>query len=50
MPKSKSGRNRQGFETRAIHQGYDRTEAKGALNPPIYMTSTYAFETRCRGR
>ena len=34
-----------GFMTRAIHHGFDRTTAEGALIPPIYMTSTYAFET-----
>ncbi len=34
-----------GFATRAIHHGFDRTGAQGALVPPIYMTSTYAFET-----
>ena len=39
-------RNRaRGFMTRAIHHGFDRTAAEGALIPPIYMTSTYAFET-----
>src|SRR5262245_36818805 len=34
-----------GFSTRAIHAGYDPSEAKGALTPPIYLTSTYAFES-----
>ena len=34
-----------GFATRAIHHGFDRAAAEGALVPPIYMTSTYAFET-----
>lgn len=34
-----------GFQTRAIHYGFDRTRAEAALNPPIYMSSTYAFET-----
>ncbi len=34
-----------GFATRAIHHGFDRTKAEAALVPPIYMTSTYAFET-----
>ncbi len=39
-------RNRaRGFTTRAIHHGFDRSTAEGALIPPIYMTSTYAFET-----
>ncbi len=38
------GRNRRlGFSTRAIHHGYDPREAEGALTPPVYMTSTYAF-------
>jgi methionine-gamma-lyase len=34
-----------GFSTRAIHVGYDPSEAKGALTPPVYLTSTYTFET-----
>jgi methionine-gamma-lyase len=34
-----------GFTTRAIHHGFDRGRAEGSLIPPIYMTSTYAFET-----
>ncbi|MCL4187067.1 MAG: aminotransferase class V-fold PLP-dependent enzyme [Rhodobacteraceae bacterium] len=34
-----------GFATRAIHLGYDPAGAEGALTPPIYMTSTYAFES-----
>jgi methionine-gamma-lyase len=39
-------RNRQqGFSTRAIHLGYDPATENGALTPPIYMTSTFAFET-----
>lgn len=42
----KARRNRQqGFSTRAIHLGYDPASEKGALTPPIFMTSTYAFET-----
>lgn len=43
-------RNRaQGFATRAIHLGYDPAEHDGALTPPIYMTSTYAFESAEQG-
>lgn len=39
-------RNRpQGFSTRAIHLGYEPSEHQGALTPPIFMTSTFAFET-----
>ena len=34
-----------GFMTRAIHHGFDRSRAEAALNPPIYLSSTYAFET-----
>jgi cystathionine gamma-synthase len=31
-----------GFETRAIHAGYEPEPASGAVIPPIYQTSTYA--------
>src|SRR5262249_15534522 len=34
-----------GFSTRAIHLGYDPANEQGALTPPIFMTSTYAFES-----
>ncbi|BCP51508.1 methionine gamma-lyase [Kaistia sp. 32K] len=37
--------NRPGFATRAIHEGYDPKDEKGALVPPVFMTSTYAFDT-----
>jgi cystathionine gamma-synthase len=30
-----------GFETRAVHAGYDPDPATGAVIPPIYATSTY---------
>lgn len=33
------------FSTRAIHHGYDPMDHQGALNPPVYMTSTFAFDT-----
>jgi methionine-gamma-lyase len=39
----------QGFSTRAIHLGYDPAEHEGALTPPIFMTSTYAFESAEQG-
>ncbi|KJC49719.1 methionine gamma-lyase [Bradyrhizobium sp. LTSP849] len=35
----------QGFATRAIHFGYDPLDYHGALNPPVFLTSTYAFDT-----
>ena len=34
-----------GFSTRAIHHGYDPLQNNGALIPPIYLTSTFAFPT-----
>jgi methionine-gamma-lyase len=46
MSSSADGRNRPlGFATRAIHLGYDPASEKGALTAPIFMTSTYAFES-----
>lgn len=33
------------FSTRAIHSGYDSQDNQGALSPPIYMTSTFAFDS-----
>ncbi len=35
--------SRFGFSTTAIHHGYDPIEHHGALVPPIYLTSTFAF-------
>lgn len=34
-----------GFATRAIHSGYNPSSHQNALSPPIYLTSTYAFDT-----
>ena len=42
---SKQNKVEQGFSTRAIHKGYNPMENKGALNPPVYMSSTFAFDT-----
>ncbi|RED52009.1 methionine gamma-lyase [Aestuariispira insulae] len=42
-------KNTQGFATRAIHHGYHPSEANGSLNPPVYMSSTFAFETAEQG-
>ena len=36
-------KNEFGFSTRAIHHGYNALENNGALIPPIYLTSTFAF-------
>lgn len=37
--------NIMGFSTRAIRHGYDPYAGHGALNPPIYLSSTYTFPT-----
>ena len=41
--------NRSGFATRAIHHGYDPFAYHGALNPPVFLTSTYGFESAAIG-
>jgi len=35
--------NTAGFATRAIHYGYDAAQHMGAVNPPLYLSSTFAF-------
>lgn len=37
--------NKKAFETRAIHSGYDAQSHQGALVPPVYMTSTFEFDS-----
>ena len=37
------------FATRSVHAGYDSSANQGALNPPIYMTSTYSFDSVADG-
>ena len=32
-----------GFQTRAIHHGYDPAAHNRAVTPPIYIPSTFAF-------
>jgi methionine-gamma-lyase len=34
-----------GFQTRAIHHGYEPAAHNRAVTPPIYMTSTFAFDS-----
>lgn len=36
--------HRSGFATRAIHHGYNALDYHGALNPPVFLTSTFAFD------
>ncbi|MEH6633193.1 MAG: methionine gamma-lyase [Halopseudomonas aestusnigri] len=38
-----------GFATRAIHHAYNPLDHQGALNPPVYMSSTFAFDTAAQG-
>ena len=39
----KKSAKKPGMATRAIHHGYDPMRYEGALNPPVFMTSTYEF-------
>lgn len=38
-----------GFSTRAIHAGHDTRDPHGSLTSPIYMTSTFEFQTAEQG-
>lgn len=38
-----------GFATNAIHHAYDPLQYHGALNPPLFLTSTYTFENSDEG-
>ncbi len=38
-----------GFATRAIHHGHDPLDHQGALNPPVYFSSTFAFPSSDEG-
>jgi len=39
-----------GFSTRAIHVGHNPSESQGALNPPLYLNATYAFDSVAQGQ
>ena len=39
----KNSAKKLGLATRAIHHGYDPMRYEGALNPPVFLTSTYEF-------
>lgn len=45
MSSNKTNRPEGGFATRAIHLGYDPADEHGALSTPVFMTSTYTFES-----
>lgn len=38
-----------GFATKAIHLGHNADAHFGALNPPVYMSSTFAFKSTDQG-
>ena len=40
-PVTQEHRQKSGFDTRAIHAGYEPDPSTGAVIPPIYATSTY---------
>lgn len=44
MDKTDHTKQKTGFATRAIHLGYNKSDFLGALNPPVFMSSTFAFE------
>jgi cystathionine gamma-lyase/methionine-gamma-lyase len=46
MTKSRSS---YGFATRAIHHGYDPREYHGAINPPVFLSSTFSFDSSDTG-
>jgi len=45
LSSNKTNRPEGGFATRAIHLGYDPADEHGALSTPVFMTSTYTFES-----
>ncbi len=49
MPKPDTIHPPLGFSTRAIHHAYDPYTGHGALNPPLYLSSTDCFPTVAEG-
>jgi methionine gamma-lyase len=43
-------KKKSGFSTRAIHTGHTPEQNFGALNPPIYLNSTFSFESTEQGQ
>lgn len=50
MSSDKPNRPEGGFATRAIHLGYDPADEHGALATPVFMTSTFTFESAEAGQ
>ena len=46
---SADNKNKLSFATRSVHAGYNSADHQGSLNPPIYMTSTFAFDDVAQG-
>ena len=46
---NKSLCDKQNFDTLAIHSACDRASHQGALNPPVYWSSTFAFDSAAQG-
>ncbi|ESY66145.1 MULTISPECIES: PLP-dependent aspartate aminotransferase family protein [Mesorhizobium] len=44
-PTGSLNRTSPGFATRAIHHGYDPADFSNAVQPPVFLTSTYGFES-----
>ncbi|MER8464503.1 PLP-dependent transferase, partial [Mesorhizobium sp. M1396] len=44
-PTGSLNRTSPGFATRAIHHGYDPAGFSNAVQPPVFLTSTYGFES-----
>ncbi|HHY32752.1 MAG TPA: PLP-dependent transferase [Firmicutes bacterium] len=42
---NRSGRGGAGFDTQAIHAGWDGKHAHGAISPPIFLTSSFVFDS-----
>lgn len=47
--RQKTGARNPGFATRAIHHGYDPSSHHGALNQPVYLSSTFSFSSAEEG-
>ena len=46
---SSTSNSKLSFATRSVHAGYNSADHEGSLNPPIYMTSTFAFDNVAQG-
>ena len=49
MSSSRKRNEPAGFATRAIHYGYNPLDYHGALNPPLFLSSTFAFASSNEG-